>query len=239
MAAAKRRVREREEMRRRILTAASNLIEEEGYDKLTIRKVADRIEYSPMALYNHFADKDAILQALAEEAFGRFLASFPRRSTGSPLNVLRRYMLNYVQFAIDQPEQYRIIFMTPRGGKRSDQANDKQTTEHVPEGGSRIAFAKLVEGVAACGGEYEAFRDTFQVALFLWTCMHGTASLLITLTQFPFGNARAYAESTIGRLLSGLVASSSSAVTLPTDGRLSRRTPAKRHRKLSVREAST
>ena len=223
MGAAERRVRERGEMKRLILNAASELIREEGYGKLTIRKVADRIEYSPMALYNHFPDKDTILQALAEEAFSLFLASFPRRATGSPLDILRRYMLNYVQFAIDEPEQYRILFMTPRGGKRSDQTNDHQTTQHVPEGGSRIAFAKLVEGVAACAEEHEAFRDAFQVALYLWTGMHGTASLLITLTQFPFGNARAYAESTIGRLLSGLVASSyvTSAAGKPsTRGRL-------------------
>lgn len=208
MGAAERRVREREEMKKRILGAASELIEQEGYDKFTIRKVADRIEYSPMALYNHFPDKDAILRALAEEALSRFLVSFPRRATGAPLDALRHYMLNYVQFAIDEPEQYRMIFMTPRGVRRRDDTKGQQTTEHVPEGGSRIAFAKLVEGVAACGEKHEAFRDAFQVALFLWTGMHGAASLLITLTEFPFGSARAYAESIVGRLLSGLVASS-------------------------------
>jgi AcrR family transcriptional regulator len=222
--AADRRIRERQDMKSRILTAAADLIREEGYEKLTIRKVADRIEYSPMALYNHFSDKDAILKELAEEGLAKFLSAAPGRSSLSPLDELRRYMLGYIHFAIKNPEEYRLIFMTQRGPLAAT-SKVSQTVDHVPEGNGRLAFARLVECVSACGVEYDVFQDVFAVALFLWTGIHGASSLLITLTKFPFGTPKHYAESTVKRLLSGVIAASPQADS---------ETKGKPHRKVSI-----
>jgi AcrR family transcriptional regulator len=204
MGVAERRVRERESMKSRILTAATELIREEGYEKLTIRKVADRIEYSPMALYNHFPDKDSILKALADEGFARYLKAFPKPSALPPIEELRRYMLSYIQFAVDQPEQYRLVFMTPRHGTSVKEAHNDQTVEQIPDGNGRAAFTKLVEQVKLCGKGNESLRNSFAVALCLWTGIHGAASLLITLPHFPFGDHNTHAERTVDFLLSGL-----------------------------------
>jgi AcrR family transcriptional regulator len=208
MGATERRVRERESMRRGILRAASKLSREEGYEKLTIRKVADRIEYSPMALYNHFPDKDSILKALADEGFGRYLKALPKRSALPPIEELRRYLLSYIQFAVKQPEQYRLVFMTPRHVPNTIEPKGDQNVERIPNGNGRTAFAMLVEQVKVCGYANKSFRNSFGVALSLWTGIHGAASLLITLPHFPFGDHRAYAASIVDFLLSGLRASS-------------------------------
>jgi AcrR family transcriptional regulator len=208
MGAAERRVRERENMKSRILKAARELIQETGYESLTIRKVANRIEYSPMALYNHFPDKDSILKALADEGFGRYLKTFPKRSTLPPIEELRRYLLSYIQFAMKQPEQYRLVFMTPRNRAYVKAAEGDQTVEQIPHGNGRAAFTRLVEQVKLCGKANESFRNSFTVALSLWTGIHGAASLLITLPHFPFGDHTTYAERTVDFLLAALRAGS-------------------------------
>ena len=208
MGAAERRVRERENMKSRILKAARELIQETGYESLTIRKVANRIEYSPMALYNHFPDKDSILKALADEGFGRYLKTFPKRSTLPPIEELRRYLLSYIQFAMKQPEQYRLVFMTPRNRAYVKAAEGDQTVEQIPHGNGRAAFTRLVEQVKLCGEANESFRNSFAVALSLWTGIHGAASLLITLPHFPFGDHTTYAERTVDFLLAALRAGS-------------------------------
>ncbi|RRA47686.1 TetR/AcrR family transcriptional regulator [Acidipila sp. EB88] len=206
MGAADRRTQEREGMRSKILIAAADLIREDGYDNLTIRKVADRIEYSPMALYNHFPDKDAILKTLAEEGFERFLSGAPKRSSLPPIDELRRYMLAYVQFAVKHPEQYRLIFMTQREPAIPSASKDHPAVQHIPAGSGRQAFERLVDSVNACAAEYPVFKDAFAVSLFLWTGIHGASSLLITFGKFPFGSPKQYAEATVERMLSGLMA---------------------------------
>ena len=94
MGVRERQVRDKELFRSKILDAARELIHENGYEKLTIRKIADRIEYSPMSLYNHFADKDDILIALAKEGFAKIGKALPKPGSGEPLVVLRKAMIH-------------------------------------------------------------------------------------------------------------------------------------------------
>ncbi len=75
MGIAERREREREEVRRKILDAARDLFARDGYERVTMRAVADAIEYSPTAIYHHFEDKDDLVHALCEEDFGTLLRS--------------------------------------------------------------------------------------------------------------------------------------------------------------------
>src|SRR5438128_3863248 len=70
-----RRERERGEVRRKILDAAHDLFAREGYDRVTMRRIADAIEYSPTTIYNHFEDKDDLVQSLCEEDFARLLGA--------------------------------------------------------------------------------------------------------------------------------------------------------------------
>ena len=76
MGITERREREREEVRRKILDAARELFATEGYAAVTMRKIAEAIEYSPTAIYGHFEDKDDLVHALCHEDFARLLAVF-------------------------------------------------------------------------------------------------------------------------------------------------------------------
>src|SRR5438128_10701383 len=74
-----RREREREEIRRKILDAAHELFATEGYDHVTMRRIAEAIEYSPTTIYLHFKDKDELVHELCQEDFAKLLAELSRQ----------------------------------------------------------------------------------------------------------------------------------------------------------------
>ncbi|MFI5403492.1 MAG: TetR/AcrR family transcriptional regulator, partial [Planctomycetota bacterium] len=78
MGITERREREREEIRTRILDAARELFDSEGYEHVTMRRIADAIEYSPTTIYNHFTDKDDLVDALCHEEFSHLLSALDR-----------------------------------------------------------------------------------------------------------------------------------------------------------------
>ena len=115
MGITERREREREEVRRKILDAARELFATEGYENVTMRRIAEAIEYSPTTIYLHFEDKDDLVRALCHEDFGRLLEAMrwrrrlrgPRRgasaSSAAPTRASRS----------QNPNHYRFMFMTP------------------------------------------------------------------------------------------------------------------------------
>src|SRR5688572_8704411 len=127
-----RRERKRKELRQKILNAARELLVKRGYDAVTMREIAKRIEYSPTALYKHFADKDALVHELCREDFTAFAQSFVERvaAIGDPVERLARAGLVYLGFAEEYPEQYRLMFMTelpptpPEEGERENPARN-------------------------------------------------------------------------------------------------------------------
>ncbi len=185
----------------RILDTARQIIAEEGHDALTIRKIAERIEYSPMALYSHFADKTAILQALARETFAKLEKQFPKPGK-NPLLSLRKGMLTYIDFGLQHPEEYRITFLTSLpGSKRKRTAS----LDNIPDDtGGRRAFEFLVANVTACIEAGYFTGDAFRIATALWAGLHGVVSLQLTQKNFPFGQKQAFADLVVDTLLKGL-----------------------------------
>lgn len=106
-----RREREKSEVRQSILTAAREIALQEGWQAVTIRKVAERIEYSPAALYEYFASKDAILTALLREGFRRLLVALQTAiaSATEPETRLMRLIDGYWDFAWRNPELYQVM----------------------------------------------------------------------------------------------------------------------------------
>ena len=101
-------------MRRRILDAAKKLFVKEGFDNVSMRMIAARIEYSPAAIYRYFANKREILSALREEGFARYVQ---RQEMGKevypdPLERLREGGRAYIRFALSEPEYYQLMFST-------------------------------------------------------------------------------------------------------------------------------
>src|SRR5437660_11416973 len=110
-----RQERDREAVRRAILDAARDLFVTEGYANVSIRKIAERIEYSPAAIYSYFPSKDDIFFALAEEGFRRLSHIGPteeaRRSTLDPLTRLRSGLWHLYDCSRRQPQYFALIFV--------------------------------------------------------------------------------------------------------------------------------
>jgi AcrR family transcriptional regulator len=108
-----RQERDREAVRRAILDAARDLFVTEGYQHVSIRKIAERIEYSPAAIYSYFPSKDDIFFALAEEGF-RLLgdpAAFDAVSTPEPLDHIRAIFWSFYEFSRNHPEYFTLMFV--------------------------------------------------------------------------------------------------------------------------------
>ena len=200
--ASNRQKRERDQLRAKILESAQQIIHEEGYQALTIRKIATRIEYSPMALYNHFADKTAILVALARNVFARLEEALPKPGK-DPLVTLRKVLLAYIEFGLEHPDEYQLVFMTCIPGQTP--ATPQTKAEEVPDHtGGRQAFERLLRSVEACIGTGKVTGHPFQIATALWAGIHGAVSIQITQTEFPFGPRKAFAETLVHILIQGI-----------------------------------
>src|SRR5918996_6155556 len=113
MGSVERRTRERAETRERILEAAREMFVELGYEATTMRAIADRIEYTPTAIYHHFRNKEALLSELCGQDFRALVSAFQRIGRiEDPVERLRRAGRTYVEFGLEHPMQYQLMFMT-------------------------------------------------------------------------------------------------------------------------------
>lgn len=111
-----RQERDREAVRRSILDAARDLFVTEGYQNVSIRKIAERIEYSPAAIYGYFPSKDDIFFALAEEGFRLLsdpddLVHRERLQGAEPLARVRAIFWHLYEFSRDHPQYFALMFV--------------------------------------------------------------------------------------------------------------------------------
>ncbi|HEV8421344.1 MAG TPA: TetR/AcrR family transcriptional regulator [Actinomycetota bacterium] len=173
MGITERRERERVEVRRKILDAARDLFVSEGYERVTMRRIAGAIEYSPTAIYLHFEDKDDLVLALCREDFGRLLEAMESQAPpDDPIEWIRQLGRAYAEFAINSPNHYRFMFMTPMRPEHKPEPTDPGPLSFDV---LRTAVAKAIEiGVFRPG-------DVDTIAQVLWASIHGAVALLITL----------------------------------------------------------
>src|SRR6186713_794252 len=113
MGIAERKEREREEVKDLILNAAREIFLTEGYENTSIRKIASKIEYSPGVIYLHFKDKNDLLLALHDKAFECKMNSLfhSTQHIADPLERLRGIGIGYLQYGIDNPQDYELMFI--------------------------------------------------------------------------------------------------------------------------------
>ena len=150
-----------------------------------------------MALYSYFADKQALLIALALEGFEKVAQRFDSSTGQDPLSAIRKILLDYIAYAEENPFEYRVLFMSIE-----TLGELKLTREDLQE--RNPAFGPLFKLVEACIKAGVLQGDSFAVSTVLWTGAHGAASLLITATNFPFASRESYAEEVVDTLLSGV-----------------------------------
>jgi AcrR family transcriptional regulator len=177
MGSAERRERERQELQTQILDAARGILLERGYEGVTMRAVADKIEYSAAALYKHFADRESIVQALCARdfyAFGQEMNARVGTAAKDPLELLRQIGRSYAEFALSHPEQYRVMFMTPV--PKRDQI---EFPYGDPKSDAYALLSLAVEGAQKKGHFPGLDKDL--IAQTMWSAMHGAISLEIVI----------------------------------------------------------
>jgi AcrR family transcriptional regulator len=169
-----RRERERKELRQKILNAARELLVKRGYEAVTMREIAKRIEYSPTALYKHFVDKDALVLELCREDFTAFAQHFVEQvaAAGDPVERMARAGLVYLGFAEEYPEQYRLMFMTELPPTPPDQGERDDPTRNA-----YIFVRSLVDELMRGNFLRKELTDVDLVAQTVWAGVHGAAAL--------------------------------------------------------------
>jgi AcrR family transcriptional regulator len=112
MGLSERRIRERLDTRQSILATARELFLLKGFEATTIRNIAEKIEYSPSTIYQHFKDKNEIFYTIHSEAFAelvRYLNASEMHK--NPMDQLIALGQIYIQFALENPELYDLMFI--------------------------------------------------------------------------------------------------------------------------------
>jgi AcrR family transcriptional regulator len=169
-----RREREREEIRTLILDAARELFAAEGVESVTMRRIADKIEYSPTAIYFHFRDKESLLAELCECDFRAFAHEFNAiAEIPDPVARLRAAGEAYVAFGLNHPSHYRLMFMTPKSAQGN--MEDKGKPEE-----DAYAFLKIIVNELMQQGRFrEGITNVDLAAQVIWSAVHGVVSLEI------------------------------------------------------------
>jgi AcrR family transcriptional regulator len=183
----KRREKQKAELRSELVAAAHKLVQEEGYEGLTIRKLAKRVGYAPMSVYSYFADKQDILFALAEDAFETLARRIEEHPSDDPVEALQAVMTEYAAFGLGNPNEYRTVFMTEK--TRPPEGRSFQEMHEA-----NPAMKVLITRVEACVAAGKLQGDPRAIATMLWAVGHGTISLLITFPFYPFGDPHAFVK---------------------------------------------
>jgi len=178
MGVPERRERERTELREKILDAARELFITDGYEGVSMRKVAEKIEYSPTAIYVYFADKEQLFRELCHEDFGRLAEVFQRHAQiPNPIERLRQIGRTYAIFGEKYPNHYKLMFMTPHPQQGLDER--QREIRGNPESDA-YAFLRQTAQDAINGGYLRPeFADADLVSQTLWGAIHGAISLQI------------------------------------------------------------
>ncbi|AEN12371.1 MULTISPECIES: TetR/AcrR family transcriptional regulator [unclassified Streptomyces] len=164
-----RRERERAQRHRLILSVARELAEAEGWEAVTTRRLAERVEYSQPVLYSHFKGKDAIVAAVAEQGFTELAELLGRERAAArgdePRLGLRAVCRAYLRFAVEHPALYQAMFVMP--------TQLAFAAEETPPA-LRAAFDVFVEALP------EGIEGREARAELLWAALHGISALSAT-----------------------------------------------------------
>jgi len=203
MGIAERKERQKAGLRDQILAAARRIVLAGGYGALTMRKIADAIEYSPGTIYLHFKSREEIALELCRAGFAMLLGALaPAAAVPDPVERVREIARRYTAFAMSEPETYRLIFMDDPAFMR-EVFGDGAEGDEDPGADSYAFLEQTVAQCIAAG----AFRpiDTRRAAQLLWAGVHGVASLKISCDEMMDGDAIEIVDAMSDALLTGFL----------------------------------
>jgi AcrR family transcriptional regulator len=174
MGSQQRKEQEKEDLRRKVITAATELFREESYAAVSMRKIAKRVEYSVGTLYLYYKDKDELFLAVQSAAFEQAF-TFINALSGKddPLERLQELGERYVRFGMKNPDLYRLMFMM----EHPMDAMEEGDPWHSGIALHNLLTSLVKECVAA--GRIVA-EDPDRLSFALWSLVHGMVSLRIS-----------------------------------------------------------
>src|SRR5688572_6506791 len=158
-------------LRRALLDQALATIRTEGVDGVTLRDIGARLGVSRTALYRHFADKRALLSAVATEGFRMLRARLLEGWRSGGVREFNDMGVAYIRFAMANSSHYRVMF----GGFVDDGPRDEELTRE-----STAAFQALVDAIVSLQKDGAVRKDDpLQLARFIWATVHGVSMLII------------------------------------------------------------
>jgi len=200
MGAKEKRVKDKEEVRREILDAARDLFANEGYEKFSMRKLAQKIEYPTTMIYLYFKDKDDLFFAICEDIAGHVFANLTNIETAQsdPLESLRQALLYLIAFGFNNPDGYKVFFITnPKVYGTLDEFMEKESMAR----NSYLAFREIVKSCIETGQLQEIDVDVLTQVLTIAT--RGLAALPVYKTGFPWVDRNVLAYTLVEGLLRG------------------------------------
>lgn len=173
MGISERKERERLEKQKKILDAARDLFMKEGYENVSIRKIADKIEYSPGTIYLYYKSKGEIFFVLCFMAFDKFYnEQLKADDISDPIEKLRESGRIYLRFAMENPEYYELMFLM--------KAPLEDYYEDVKSDTGSKSFDYLRDTIQQCidAGYFKGY-DLMTATISTWAIVHGLATLHI------------------------------------------------------------
>lgn len=183
MGVSERRIRERLDTRQSILAVARELFLLKGFEATTIRNIAEKIEYSPSTIYQHFKDKNEIFYTIHSEAFAELVRYLNASEIHkNPMDQLIALGQIYIQFALENPELYDLMFIMEAP---IDFLNYLEDTNWI-EG--KTAFDYLRSIIANCIKQGLIIEtDLESLSYLVWSTVHGLVTISIKKRELRIG----------------------------------------------------
>lgn len=181
-----------------VIEAARSMIEAEGLDRISLRRLAGSLGVTAPALYAYVADKGDLLRAVAEEAFAELTERFEAIDDPDPLERIRAFSRTYVRFAVDRPELFRTLFLFP-----PELGVGEPTGQELPAATRAFDVPLRAIDEAMASGQLRR-QDPIMVAMTLWTTTHGVADALLMGFGFDDTGRDQLVEAVIDTVLTGL-----------------------------------
>ncbi|SAK63368.1 TetR family transcriptional regulator [Caballeronia catudaia] len=177
---------QRQALRERILEVSREIVKREGFASLSMRKLAEAIDYSPAALYLHFKSRGEIARALRMEGLASlrdvFLAHTTIADPAARLNAMARA---YVEFGLAEPETYRLMFMEPAACADPDAQGDDRLGKAAATGAAALSLIADAFVELRAADRLPPHAAPLACAEGLWANLHGIVALNLNGASLP------------------------------------------------------
>ncbi|MFW5803911.1 MAG: TetR/AcrR family transcriptional regulator [bacterium] len=196
-----RKIREKEILREKMLNAAAELLVKDGFENLSIRKIAKKIEYSPALIYHYFKDKSDLVVQLVNQGFDSFLKQvdkIPGEIKKNPEEHLKEFLSALVKVGIEFPNHYKAIFI--------NYLEEKISGSYFAESGKREEGFILLVQIVEEGMSRGIFKEihVISTAQVVWSSAHGLILTLVAQQDIPKNKKKMIISSFIDLIVNGL-----------------------------------